>query len=141
MDAHVAVGVDLQHPLAHDVDLVLADGLARGDDLAVEIRQADLVVVDQIERAHAAADEPLTDIAAHAADAEHGHARTLQLLHGLRTEQKLRSRKLIEHKSLCSITYKIYRLIIRIRAEPVKGFAAFLGRFLKINRDIWPVFV
>ena len=89
MDAHVAVGVDLQHPLAHDVDLVLADGLARGDDLAVEIRQADLVVVDQIERAHAAADEPLTDIAAHAADAEHRDPRALELFHGFRAQQQL----------------------------------------------------
>lgn len=89
--AHIAVRVDLQNALAHDLDLVLADGFARGNDLPVEVRQTDLVVVDEIKRAHAAAHKRLADIAAHAADAEHGHARTLQLLHGLRAEQKLRS--------------------------------------------------
>ena len=91
MHAHVAVRVDLQNALAHDLDLVLADGFARGDDLPVEVRQTDLVVVDKIKRADTAAHKRLADIAAHAADAEHGHARTLQLLHGLRAEQKLRS--------------------------------------------------
>ena len=58
------------------------------------------VVIDKIKRADTAAHKRFTDIAAHAADAEHGHMRTLQLFHGLRAEQKLRSRKLIEHKSL-----------------------------------------
>ena len=98
--AHIAVRVDLQNAVAHDLDLVFADGFARGDDLPVEVRQADLVVVDEIERTHAAAHKRLADIAAHAADAEHGHARPLQLLHGLRAEQELRSRKLIEHNTL-----------------------------------------
>ena len=77
--------------LLHRVHFILADGFARGDDLPVEVRQTDLVVVDKIKRADTAAHKRLADIAAHAADAEHGHARTLQLLHGLRAEQKLRS--------------------------------------------------
>ena len=88
---HPDVRVNVVDALRSHIYLILPYCAAGGDDLAVEIRQADLVVVDQIERAHAAADEPLTDIAAHAADVEHGHARTLQLLHGLRAEQKLRS--------------------------------------------------
>ena len=86
-----AAGAHVPEALAQDLDLVLADGFARGNDLPVEVRQTDLVVVDKIKRAHAAAHKRLADIAAHAADAEHGHARTLQLLHGLRAEQKLRS--------------------------------------------------
>ena len=98
--AHIAVRVDLQNAVAHDLNLVFADGLACGNDLPVEVRQADLVVIDKIKRADPAAHKRFTDIAAHAADAEHGHMRTLQLFHGLRAEQKLRSRKLIEHKSL-----------------------------------------
>ena len=86
--------------LFRHIHLVFAHRFAGGQDLAVQVGQADLVVIDKIKRADTAAHKRFTDIAAHAADAEHGHMRTLQLFHGLRAEQKLRSRKLIEHKSL-----------------------------------------
>ena len=75
------VRVDLLDALLRHVHLVLAHGPARGEDLAVQIRQADPVVVDEVQRADAAAHQRLHRVAAHAADAEHGHAGMKQPLH------------------------------------------------------------
>ena len=56
------------------VHLEFSDRLARGENLPVDVRQAHPVVVDEIERTHAGARQRLDRIAAHAADAEYGHA-------------------------------------------------------------------
>ena len=93
----ICLGIDLQHPLGHDFCLVLSHGPARGDDLAVQVGQAHLVVVDQVKRADAASDQCLADITAHAADAEYRHAAIGQPLNGKPSQQELRSRKLIQH--------------------------------------------
>ena len=58
----------------------------RGDDLAVQVGQADLVVVNNIQRAYAASCQCLDYIAADAADTEHRHAGVMQPLHSLGTE-------------------------------------------------------
>ena len=62
------------HARFSNVDLEFSDCLARGEDLPVHIRQAHPVVIDEIERTHAGARQRLDRIAAHAADAEYGHA-------------------------------------------------------------------
>ena len=67
---------DLKDALFGNVHLVLSHGLARGEYLAVQIRQADPVVIDEVERADAAARERLYRVTAHAADAEYRDPRT-----------------------------------------------------------------
>ena len=97
MYADIGLRIDVEHAVAHAVGLILADGLPRGDDLAVDVRQADLVVVNEVKGADAAADKRLAGIAADAADAEDRHTRLVQLFHGLVAKQQFGSRKLIEH--------------------------------------------
>lgn len=48
-----AVRVDGADALRRDVDLVLADRGAEGEKLAVDVGEADAVVIDEIERADA----------------------------------------------------------------------------------------
>lgn len=97
MYADIGLRIDVEHAVAHDVGLVLPDGLPRGDDLTVDVRQADLVVVNEVKGADAAADKGLAGIAADAANAEDRHARVLQGLHGRVAEQQFGSGERIEH--------------------------------------------
>ena len=57
------------------------------EKLAVEIARSDRVVVDEIERAHAAAQQCLERIAAHSAEPEERDARAPQPLHALAAEE------------------------------------------------------
>ena len=52
--------------------------------LAVQIRQADPVVVDQVQCADAGTDQRFHRISAYAADTENGDPALPQLFHGLR---------------------------------------------------------
>ena len=91
MNGDVHLRIDLQHPLFHHVRLVLAYRLSRGNDLPVQVGQADLVIVDEVKMAHAAPHQSLTDITAHTADTEYSHSGIFQLLHGRFAEEKLGS--------------------------------------------------
>ena len=102
MHADIGLRIDVEHAVAHDVGLILADGLPRGDDLAVDVRQADLVVVNEVKGADAAADKRLAGIAADAANAEDRHARVLQGLHGRVAKQQFGSGERIEHGEMSS---------------------------------------
>ena len=57
------------NPLLHDIYFVFADRLMGSDDLAVDIRQTDLVIVNEIKGADSAAGKGFDDIAADSADA------------------------------------------------------------------------
>ena len=97
MDVDHGVRVDLQNAVAGDLDLVLAHGFAGSQHLAVDVGQADFIVVDEVQRADAAAGQGFDGIAADAADAEYRHPGIVQFFHGLMAKQQFRSRKLIEH--------------------------------------------
>ena len=60
-------GVDVEDTLFHHVDLVFADSAVQSDDLAVDVRDADNILVDQIDRADTRSDERFGDISADAA--------------------------------------------------------------------------
>ena len=92
---HDCVRVDVVHALLGYIHLVLTDGLARCDDLTIDVRQTYLVVIDEVERADAAACERLYRIAADAADAEYRYASLAELFHALMTQQQFCSRKLV----------------------------------------------
>ena len=89
---HDCVRIDVVHALLSYVHLVLTDGLARCDDLTIDVRQTYLVVIDEVERADAAACERLYRIAA---DAESRYASLAELFHALMTQQQFCSRKLV----------------------------------------------
>ena len=79
------------------IHFILPHGLAGGDDLAIEVGQADLIVVDEVQRPHAAAGQRLNGIAAHAADAENGHPAVVQFFHCFLAQQQLGTGILILH--------------------------------------------
>ena len=89
------VGVDVVQALLHRVHFVLADGFARGDELAVEVGEADAVIVVEVDCADAAAHKSFRCIAAHAADAENRYTAGFQMRHGGGAEHEFRSGKLI----------------------------------------------
>ena len=60
------------NPLLHDIYFVFADRLTGSDDLAVDIRQTDLVIVNEIKGANSAAGKGFDDIAADSANPEDG---------------------------------------------------------------------
>ena len=137
MYADIGLRIDVEHTVAHDVGLILADGPPRGDDLAVDVRQADLVVVNEVKGADAAADKRLAGIAADAANAEDRHARVLQGLHGRVAEQQFGSGERIEHGEMFlrtvdsrrravqimiqRIAYRVNRLLRHFRRIPAAG--------------------
>ena len=92
-----AVRVDGVDAFRRNVDLVLADGGAEGEKLAVDVREADAVVIDEIERADARTGQRLDRVAADAADAEHRHAASGEFLHGVMAKEQFGSGKLIQH--------------------------------------------
>ena len=84
-------------PLFRHIHLIFAHSLAGGDDLAVQVGQTDLVIVDEVEGTHAAAGQRLHGIAAHSAHAEHSHAGVVQFGHCLRAQQHLGAGILVLH--------------------------------------------
>ena len=95
------------------IHLVLAHGLAGGHDLAVQVGQADFVVVDEVQcthaaacqrlhrvAAHAAACQRFHRVAAHAANAKHRHTGIVQLFHCFLAQQQLGAGILILHRYL-----------------------------------------
>ena len=87
MYPHIRIRIDVQDTLLHDFRLIFSDRLSCGNDLAVQVRQTDLVIVDQVKGAHAAAHQSLTDISAHAADTKYRHSRIRQPFHCILPQQ------------------------------------------------------
>ena len=79
--------VDVEDALLHRLRLLLADRLRRRMDLAVDVRQADEVIVDEHEMADTGSREPFCHKRADAADAKDGHRAVCQLLHADLAEQ------------------------------------------------------
>ena len=100
---YLAVRIDFQNPLPHHIRLVFSHGLPGGDQLPVQIGQADQIIVHQIDGTHTGAHQRLHGEAAHTADTEHDDPGLLQLFHGLLPQQQLGSGKLIQHASLSSV--------------------------------------
>lgn len=97
MHRDLCIGIDVVDSCFHHIGFVLANGLSGGDDLPVEICQTYPVIVDQVKGANAAANQRLTYISAHSADAEYSHPGTLKPFNGGLSQKQLRSGKLVEH--------------------------------------------
>ena len=89
--------IDVQNTFLCRIHLVLADRAVRRDDLTVQVREAYLVVIDQIQRSDTAPRQRFHNIASHAADPKYRNTGTLQSLNPVSPHQKLRPRKLICH--------------------------------------------
>ena len=85
------------NPLGHHIHLGPTHSGMQRDDLAVDVGQGHIVVVDQVDRAHAAAGQRLHRIAANTAHTEHSHPAFFQFIHCIRAQQKLRAGKFIQH--------------------------------------------
>lgn len=74
------------------------DSAHRGDNLPVEVRGIHRVGVDEIERPHPAASQRLHRIAAHSANAEHGHPSRRQAVEPVLPQQQPRPREEVIHE-------------------------------------------
>ena len=84
-------------PLFRYIHLIFPDCFPGGMKLAVQICQADPVVINQVQCADSGTYQRFHRIAAHPADSENRHAALGKLIHGLRAKKKLCSGKLIQH--------------------------------------------
>jgi len=100
---HLAVGIDVQNAVPGHIHLVFCNGAAGGQNLPVQVGDADLVVIDQIQRPNPGPGQGLHGISPHAADAKHGNPGVFQPLHGILAKDQLRSGKLIQHSSSISL--------------------------------------
>ena len=100
MRCNVASRIDVANTFGSNFDFQTSDDAVRSDDLAVQVRDPDFVVVDNIDGAHTTAGERFNGIASYAADAEHYDARMRELVHGLFAQQELCSRELFVHVCL-----------------------------------------
>ena len=94
------IGIQVVNALLRHVDLVMADRGTGGKDLAVQVREADLVVVYEIELAYAHASQGLDNAAAHAADAKYGHPAPVQNINGGLAHDQGCPGILVQHKLL-----------------------------------------
>ncbi|MPN64996.1 hypothetical protein SDC9_212775 [bioreactor metagenome] len=96
---HLQFGIDVQEPLLHDLCLVAAYRRMKGDDLAVQVGQADTVIVKNVDSPYAAARQGFRGIPADSADTEHRHPCARKPLHSLAAQQQPGTRKLIHYFS------------------------------------------
>ena len=87
MGVNPAFRVDLMNALLHHLGLIPSYCRLQGNNLPVPVRQAYLIIINNIQRAHAASGKRFHHIAAHTADTEHGHSGVLKLLHRLTSEE------------------------------------------------------
>lgn len=92
-----AAGVYVEQAFLHGIYFIHADGFPGCDYLAVYIRQAHLVVVDDIDGAQSAAHERFADVAAYAAAAKHDNVGFLQRFNAVAAKCQTGAGKLIEH--------------------------------------------
>lgn len=96
---HDARRIDRGHALGRHLRLWTPDSAHRGDNLPVEVRGIHRVGVDEIERPHPAASQRLHRIAAHSANAEHGHPSRRQAVETISPQQQPRPREKVIHES------------------------------------------
>ena len=91
MGLYIHIRVNLQHTLFHDCGLVFAYCFAGCNDLAVEIGEAHLVIIDQIKGTHTASYQSFAHISAYTADSKHSHSCIGKLFHAVFSKKQLGS--------------------------------------------------
>ena len=85
------VGVDVAAARGEGIGLILPHGGVQRLDLAVQVRAAHTVVVDERQLTHARAHQRFDRVAADAAKAEHGYMTARKTRHSLVAEEHLRA--------------------------------------------------
>ena len=78
-------GIDISDPRPGSVYLVLSDGTADCENLAIEIGEAHPVIIDQIQSSDPHAGQSLHDVAAYTADPENSDTAAAENLHTVRS--------------------------------------------------------
>lgn len=89
MGLHHAVWVDVENARLGHINLVPAYGAVGGDNLAVEIGDAHLVVVEEVDGSHTTASEHLGGIASHASHAKNGYSALCKRVDGFLAKKEL----------------------------------------------------
>ena len=82
MDFYINLRVDVQHPVPHNIGLVLTNCTSGRYDLSVEIGQTHLVIIYQVKCSDAAPNQRLAYITANSAYSKYRYLRACQLVHG-----------------------------------------------------------
>ena len=100
--------------LGSSLYFVLTDRPVGSDDLAIDVGQAHLIIVDEVKCADTRTRQRLYRVAAYTANAEYRNTRVVQALHSLLAKQQLGSRKLILIEQVFSPFRAVFRLVISI---------------------------
>ena len=83
MNPHIDIRIDIKHTFFHYFGFIFSYRFSRCDNLAVQIGQAYLVIIDQIKRSHTTPHKCFADIASDAANTKDSHSGMSEFLHRL----------------------------------------------------------
>ena len=83
--------------LPHDLCFKTANRLVIGNDLAVQVCEADAIRVHQNKRSDTGTHQSIRRMSSHAAEAEYRHLCVRKTLHSRRAEQQLGAGKFVQH--------------------------------------------
>ena len=86
MDIDFCLWVDVEDTVFHDIDFVFSNGASGGNDLTVQVGEADFVVVDQVKFTNSTSYKCLYGITADSTDSKNGNSGVCQFLHGFFTK-------------------------------------------------------
>ena len=92
--------VDVEGPIAHHLDLGLADHAVCGDQLAIDVGHADTVVVDENEAANTGPRQCLGGPGTHTAEADDRDGARLEPGHFSGPQQELGPGECVQHNAL-----------------------------------------
>ena len=95
MNPHIDIRIDIKHTFFHHFGFIFSYRFSRCDNLAVQIGETHLIIVNQVKSTDPTPHQCLTDIAADTSDAKYGNPAVFQFFHCFFAEKQLRSRKLI----------------------------------------------
>ena len=127
---HPQRGVDVKAARGSDVRLIHADGRVQRVELAVDVRDAERILIDKRQLPHPGARKRLGRVAPHAAKAEHDHMAAPQPLDGVGPEDHPRAQKLFIHS--CFLLRK------KDRPPGRSFFIRWFSRRTSCRRPRWP---
>ena len=86
VDINFCLWVDVEDAVFHNIDFVFADSASGGDDLTVQVGEADFVIIDQIKFTNSTSHKCLYGITADSTDSKNGNSGVRQFLHGFFTK-------------------------------------------------------
>ena len=118
------MGVDVLQARRHRVHLILPDGRMQGDNLPIQVADAHVVAVEQVDFRNAAAHQRFAHISADTADAEHRYARLMHAVKGTLPDERNRPGKLfhVVHTPALIIAHPGERFKRKSAIDAISGF-------------------